>query len=86
MKVSKSGYYEYIRRRKSNTRIERGTLEGFAKDAFERHRARYGYRRINQELRKMNILVGGKRVLQIMRRLGLVAKGATGKRRKQKAV
>lgn len=86
MKVSKSGYCEYIRRRKSNARIERGALEGFAKDAFERHRAGYGYRRINQELRKMDILVDGKRVLHIMRRLGLAAEGATGKRRKQKAV
>lgn len=86
MKVSKSGYYEYLHRRKSNAQIEREALEGFVKDAFERHHARYGYRRINQELRKTNILVSEKRVLRIMRRLGLVAKGATRKRRKQKAV
>lgn len=61
MKVSKSGYCEYICRRKSNARIERGALEGFVKDAFERHRARYGYRRIEQELRKMNIFVSVER-------------------------
>lgn len=52
MKVSKSGYYEYIHRRKSNAQIERGALEGFVKDVFEQHHARYGYRRVTQELRK----------------------------------
>lgn len=68
MKVSKSGYYEYIHRRKSNAQIEREALEGFVKDVFECHHARYGYRRINQELRKMNIFVSEKCVLHIMRR------------------
>lgn len=85
-KVSKSGYYEFLGWRKSNAQIEREALEGFVKDVFECHHARYGYRRINQELRKMDIFVSEKRVLHIMLRLGLVAKGATRKRRKQKAV
>lgn len=78
-KVSKSGYYEYAHRRKPNAQIEREALEGFVKEAFERHRARYGYRRINRELRKTGVFAGEKRVLHVMRRLGLVAKGATRK-------
>lgn len=86
MKVSKSGYYEYLHRRKSNAQIEREALEGFVKDIFERHHARYGYRRITRGLRKMDILVSDKRVLHTMQRLGYVAKGATRKHRRQKAV
>lgn len=86
MRVSKSGYYEYVRRRKSNAQIEREALEGFVKEIFERHRARYGYRRINRELRKTGIFVSEKRVLRVMQRLGLVAKGAARKHRAQKAV
>lgn len=36
MKVSKSGYCEYVRRRKLNAQIERESLEGFARDVFSR--------------------------------------------------
>lgn len=55
-------------------------------DIFERHHARYGYRRINQELRRTGIFASEKRVPHIMRRLGLVAKGATRKHSIQKRV
>lgn len=86
MRVSKSGYCEYVHRRKSNAQIEREALEGFVEDVFERHHARYGYRRINRELRRTGIFVSEKRVLRIMRRLGLVAKGAARKHSIQKRV
>ena len=86
VRVSKSGYCEYARRRKSNAQIEREALEGFAEDVFERHHARYGYRRINQELRRTGIFVGERRAPRIVRRLGLVAKGATRKHSIQKRV
>ena len=86
MKVSKSGFYEYLRRKKSNAQIEREALEGLAVEAFERHKGRYGYRRINRELRRSGVAVGGKRVLRIMQKLGLAGKGATRKRRIQKKV
>ena len=61
MKASKPGCCGYIHRRKSNARIERESLEGFAKDTFEHHRAGHGYRRIGRELRKTGISVSGKR-------------------------
>ena len=86
MKVSKSGFYEYLRRKKSNAQIEREALEGFVVEAFERHKGRYGYRRIDRELRKSGIVVSEKRVLRIMQKLGLAGKGATRKRRIQKKV
>ena len=84
MKASKSGFYEHLGRRKSNARIEREALEGFVAEAFGRHKGRYGYRRISRELRRSGIAVGGKRVLRIMRRLGLTGKGATREHRIQK--
>lgn len=46
----------------------RGALEGFVAEAFERHKGRYGYRRIDRELRKSVIAVSGKRVLRTMRK------------------
>ena len=86
MKVSKSGFYEYLGRKKSNAQIERGALEGFAIEAFERRKDRYGCRRIDRELRKSGISVSEKRVLRTMRKLGLAGKGATRKHRIQKKV
>ena len=86
MEVSKSGFYGYLGRRRSNARIEREALEGFAVEAFERRRGRYGYRRIDRELRKSGISVSEKRALRTMRKLGLAGKGATRKHRIQKKV
>ena len=64
MEASKSGFCEYLSRKKSNARIEREALEGFVVEAFHRHKSRYGYRRINRELRKSGIAVSEKRVLR----------------------
>lgn len=86
LKVSKSEYYDYIKRRKSNAQIAREALEGFVTEKFELHKGRYGYRRINRELRRDGIVVSEKRVLAIMRKVGLQAKGATRKHRRAKVV
>lgn len=86
MKVSKSGFYEYLGRKKSDAQIEREAIEGFVVEAFERHKGRYGYRRINRELRKSGIVVSEKRVLRIMQKLGLAGKGATRKHRIQNGI
>ena len=77
LKVSKSGFYEYLSRKKSNAQIEREALEGFVVEVFHRHKGRYGHRRINCELRKSGIVASEKRVLHVMQRLGLAGKGAT---------
>lgn len=81
MKILKSGFYEYLGRKKSNAQIEREALEGFVVEAFERHKGRYGYRRINRELRKSGISVSEKRVFRIMQKLGLAGRGTARKRR-----
>lgn len=77
MKISKSGFHEYLSRKKSNAQIEREELEGFAVEAFRRHKSCYGYRRIDREPRKSGSAVSEKRVLRIMRKLGLAGRGAT---------
>ena len=86
MKVSRSGFYEHLGRKKSNAQIGREALEGFVVEAFERHKGRYGCRRINRELRKSGIAASEKRVLHIMQKLGLAGRGATRERRIQKKV
>lgn len=84
MEASRSGFYEHLGRKKSNAQIERGALEGFAAEAFERRKGRCGHRRIDRELRKSGIAVSEKRVPRIMRKPGLAGRGATRKRRIQK--
>lgn len=86
MKVSRSGFCEYLSRKKSDARIEREAPEGFVVEALERHKGRYGYRRTDRELRKSGIAVSEKRALRTMRKLGLAGKGATRKHRVQKRV
>lgn len=86
LRVSKSGYYEYLGRRKSNQQIEREALEGFVQDIFDEHKARYGHRRINRELRKIGICVSEKRVARIIRELGLVTKGTSPRYKRQRRV
>ena len=86
MHVSKSEYYDYVKRRKSDAQIEREALESFVAERFDLHKGRYGYRRINRELRRDGIVVSEKRVLAVMRKLGLRAKGASRKRKRAKAV
>ena len=86
MKVPKSGFYEHPSRKKPNAQIEREALEGFVVEAFRRNKSRYGYRRINRELRKSGIAVSEKRVLHVMQKLGLAGKGATRKHRIRKKI
>ncbi len=86
MEVSRSGFYEHLSQKKPNAQIERGALEGFAVEAFGRRKGRYGYRRIDRELRKSGIAVSEERVLRTMRKLGLAGRGATRKHRIQEKV
>lgn len=86
MRASRTGYYEYLGRRKSNQQIEREALERFVKDICFKHKGRYGHRRINLELRKSGIVVSEKRVLKIMREKGLKAKATTRRYRIQRRI
>lgn len=61
-------------------------MEGFIAEKFEFHKGRYGYRRFNRKLRKGGMVACKKRVLNVMRKLRLQAKGATRKHRRAKTV
>ena len=69
LRVPKSEYYDYVKRRKPDAQIEREAPEGFVAERFDFHNGRYGYRRINRELRRGGIVVSEKRVLAVMRKL-----------------
>ncbi len=75
-----------MNRPKSNAQTGREALEGFVVEKFEPRKGRYGCRRVNRGLRRGGTAVGGRRVLAVMRRLGLQAKGTTGKRGRAKPV
>lgn len=60
LRVPESEYHGYVKRRKSNARIEREALEGLAAERLGLHKGRYGYRRINRELRRDGIVVSEK--------------------------
>ncbi len=75
-----------MNRPKSNAQTGREALKGFVAGKFELHKGRYGHRRIDRELRRDGIAVSERRVLAVMRRLGLKAKGATRRHRRAKPV
>lgn len=66
--------------------MEREAPEGFVVEKFEPHKGRYGYRRINRELRRDGIVVSEKRVLAVMRGLGPQAKGTAREHGRAKPV
>ena len=86
LRVSKSEHYGCLSRPKPSARIGREALEGFVAGKFEPRKGRYGYRRIDRELGRDGIAVSGKRVLAVMRGLGIQAKGATRRRGRAKPV
>ena len=84
--MPESECYDYVKRRKSDAQIGREALEGFVAERFGLRKGRCGCRRINRELRRDGIVVSEKRVLSVMRKLGLQAKGASRKHKRAKAV
>ena len=86
MGVSKSGYYEYLGRRKPDQQMERGALEGFVEDVFLEHKSRYGHRRTYLEPGRIGIVANEKRVLKIVREKGPEAMGTTRRYRIQKRI
>lgn len=76
LKISRSGYYDYLHRRKSKRSIENEALSEIISDIFKENEGRYGSRRIQKVLLQQNIKVNEKRVSRIMSQKGLIAKGA----------
>lgn len=53
--MSRSGFYDYLKRRKSNRAIENEALTEMIEDIFHEHQGRYGARRIQKVLEQQNV-------------------------------
>jgi transposase InsO family protein len=75
MRVSRSGFYDYMERFKTKKdRPEEIALRKRIKEIFKKSRSSYGSRRIVKQLKKEGYHIGRYKVRRIMRQMGLKAK------------
>jgi len=74
MKVSSSGYYEWLTSLPSNRAIENQQLTKSIEQVFVSNRNVYGTRRIAKILAKNDILISKRRIGKLMASVGLVCK------------
>ena len=75
--VSRSGYYERIRRKPSTRKQRDQELIRCINKIFNQSRQRYGSPRIQQALKQEGIQCGKKRVVRLMKQIGIAAKRRT---------
>jgi Transposase and inactivated derivatives len=80
LKVSRSGYYEWVRHDSSAKRLRNQVLGQHVKEVFMQSRGIYGARRIQRELRKRNIFLGLRRISRLMTMNGLISAAHRRKR------
>ncbi|WP_156458480.1 IS3 family transposase, partial [Leptospira alstonii] len=73
LNVSKSGYYECLKREDSERVKSNQKLDERIRILFEEHENRSGYLRIHQDLRSEGLVISKNRVYRRMRKLGLKA-------------
>ena len=73
-KVSRSGYYGWLRRPESQRKAEDKALSEVIKDIHQESKGEYGSPKIHQELRRRGTRCGQNRVARLMRKDGLKAK------------
>jgi transposase InsO family protein len=71
LQVSRSGYYQWLRREPSTRSIDDNVLAAEVKEVFREHRGRYGAPRVRHALRRRGTRPSTKRVARVMRNLGL---------------
>jgi putative transposase len=74
MKVSRSGYYEYLSAPESIRAKEDAELAELIKDIFKEGRSTYGARRIKKRLAQKNIIASRRRIARLMEESGLKCK------------
>jgi transposase InsO family protein len=74
LKVSKSGYYDWVCREPSKQAKANQELAQAIKKEFEEHKSRYGSIRIARSLRAKGIIAGRHRIRKVMKAQGLCAK------------
>lgn len=55
LRISRSGFYDYLKRRKSNRTIENEALTEMIEDIFHENKGRYGARRIQKVLEQRHV-------------------------------
>lgn len=75
LKISRSGYYDYLKRRKSKRAIANEALTEMIEDIFNENSGRYGARRIQLVLKQQGVKVNHKTVSRLMSQDGLIARG-----------
>jgi transposase InsO family protein len=71
MDVSRSDYYDWLKRQPSNRAVLNIALDKRIQRIYDEHAGRYGYRRICDDLRDEGLSVSLERVRRRMKRLGL---------------
>lgn len=71
LKVSRSGYYAWLRRPPSRRSLQDRTLTARIREIHERSRRTYGYPRVHAEFASVGIECGRRRVARLMREDGL---------------
>lgn len=74
LKVSRSGYYAWLRRPESKRKAEDKALSEVIKEIHKDSNGEYGSPKIHQELRRRGTRCGHNRVARLMRKDGLKAK------------
>jgi transposase InsO family protein len=72
LKVSRSGYYEWVKTKKTKREIDDELFLVQIKETFEKTRKTYGPRRITKALNNEGIKIGRKRVERIMKENNIV--------------
>lgn len=75
LRISRSGYYDFLKRRKSKRAIANEALTEMIEDIFNENSGRYGARRIQLVLEQQGVKVNPKTVSRLMSQHGLIAKG-----------
>jgi putative transposase len=71
LRVSRSGYYQWLRRGPSARSLDDAILAAEVTEVFHEHRGRYGAPRVRHALRRNGRRPSKKRVANVMRALGL---------------
>ena len=73
MGISRNGYYDYINRKTYVLSVEKSHIKDEVKRVFEKHKRRYGWRRIQAELAAKDLRVGRYQIRSRMKEQNLVA-------------
>jgi transposase InsO family protein len=74
LEVSRSGFYDYMAEPETERQRRDASLAAKARAVFVEHKGRYGSPRVCRELRERGDVVSTKKVAQVMRLEGLVAR------------